>query len=109
MRVWKWALALALALVAQAAAAKCNRDLPVGSQLLARKTITAWIEQGREQDGYQGCTFGRVLVFGDRTGVACTSFNFQFAFRPQAEIWAVGGGGWLLCVDGNEMDVQPAR
>jgi len=63
----------ALALVAQVAAAKCNRDLPVGSQLLACKTITAWIEQGREQDGYQGCTFGRVLVFEDRTGVACTS------------------------------------
>ena len=106
MRVWTWGLALAL--IAQGAAAKCQTDLPIGSQLLARKTITAWIEQGREQDGYQGCTFGRVLVFEDRTGVACAGYHYQYAYRPQAEIWAAGGR-WLLCIDGNEMDVQPVR
>ena len=65
-----WVVVVAL-LVGQGAQAKCQSDLPVGSRLLARKTISGWIEQGQEEEGYEGCSYGRVLVFSDRTGVMC--------------------------------------
>ncbi len=38
-----WVIAVAL-LIAQGAQARCQNDLPVGSRLLARKTISGWIE-----------------------------------------------------------------
>ncbi len=106
MRV-DWMVLIAL-LVGQGAQAKCQSDLPVGSRLLARKTISGWIEQGQEKEGYEGCAYGRVLVFSDRTGVMCSSYLYQYAYNPSAEIWAIPSG-LQLCVEGQEMQVQQVR
>ena len=102
----QWNLvALMLCIWSTEAWSRCNAQVNVGSTLLARKTITGWIEQGVAHDGFEGCTYDRILVFSDQTGLRCSGYHYEYAYNPEAEIWG-SSGQFFICISGTMIPVQ---
>lgn len=68
--------------------ARCDLGRVVGFTLVAKKTIVAYIEHGSRVDGFNGCNFDRILVFEDNTGLRCAEYNYAYAYRPDAYLFA---------------------
>lgn len=57
--------------------------------IVAVKMIGAYIDDdGKKHDGFQGCRFNRKIVFTDGTYLTCVQYGHQYAFRPDAVIFA---------------------
>ena len=72
------------------------------------KTVVAKIENGKREDGFSGCTHGRILVFEDNTGLRCAEYNYEYAYRPNAFIF-VRSSDIKVCIEGYLYDVNPLR
>ena len=72
------------------ASADLARDLErlVGYVIVATKTVEGWKEDGKREDGFSGCAHGRVIVFTDGTALTCGTYNYSYAYRPTAIIFA---------------------
>ena len=100
--------ALLLALSPQPALAVCDLSQVVGYTLVFGKTIQGYIEDGKQVDGFEGCTRDRVLVFTDHTGVRCKDTILHTAHLPKAYLFARNNNDLKLCVDDDMYDVaQP--
>lgn len=70
------------------------------------KTIVGWRDQDNKEGGsFEGCDFGRVIVFDDMTTLTCTSYQYQYAYRPDAIIFTKGSGIKMI-VEGEEYDME---
>lgn len=66
-----------------------NLEELVGYTIVASKTIEGWYDDDEREDGtFNGCTFGRVILFSDGTRLTCSEFGYMYAFRPTAIIFA---------------------
>jgi hypothetical protein len=62
-----------------------------GYTLIAKKKVAGYItEKGRFEDSFEGCDFDRVIVFTDETAVVCDEFGYQYAYMPEAYVFAKG-------------------
>jgi hypothetical protein len=78
--------------------AACRLSKVVGYTLVAEKTVVEFIENGKRESGFTGCTYGRILVFEDNTGVRCVEYNYSYAYRPDAYIF-MRGSSIRICID----------
>ena len=101
------ALCLLASMFSIPAFANCDDEIEVGSTLIAKEKITAWIEDGQRHDGYEGCRYNRILVFQNNTGVACSGYTYQYAYSPEADLWS-GPSGAHLCVQEQWLPVHRA-
>jgi hypothetical protein len=85
--------------------AECYLDQFVGYTLLAKKTIKGFIQEGVENDEFSGCDYDRIIVFDDRTGVACDGYSYSFSYRPDAYIWS-NGSSMKMCVGSSIYSVK---
>ena len=85
-----------------------NLDRVIGYTLVAKKTVVAFIQDDKREDSFSGCEFGRVLVFDDNTGVRCTGYSYNYAYRPDAYIF-VNSTLIKMCVEGEWFDVAHLR
>jgi hypothetical protein len=79
-----------LLFAASAALADCGDELEglVGYTIIASKTIEGYRGPGREKDdSFEGCDYDRIIIFDDGTGLRCTSYGYQYAYRPTAIIF----------------------
>lgn len=77
-----------LSFTAQADLADDLGDL-VGYTIVDSKTIDGWHdEKNKSEDGFEGCEYGRVIVFTDNTTLTCAEYGYQYAYRPTAVILA---------------------
>lgn len=60
----------------------------VGYAIVASKTIDFWVEDGKKEDGFSGCSHGRKIVFTDNTALTCNTYSYHYAYRPTAVILA---------------------
>jgi len=104
-KLWS-AVAVAVMLTGQARA-ECDLSELIGYTLLAQKTISGYIQDGKRGDDFEGCDFDRTIVFDDNTGVRCMTFSYTYSFRPDAYIFASGPGSMKMCVDNELYDVAP--
>jgi hypothetical protein len=88
--------------------AACNLDRVIGYTLVAKKTVVAFIQDDKREDSFSGCQFGRVLVFDDNTGVRCTGYSYNYAYRPDAYIF-VNSTLIKMCIEGEWFDVAGLR
>jgi hypothetical protein len=88
--------------------ASCNLDRVVGFTLVAKKTVIAYIDHGERVDGFNGCTYGRILVFEDNTGVRCDEYNYAYAYRPDAYLFATSTR-IKGCIEGEWYDLSSLR
>lgn len=59
----------------------------VGYTIVASKTITGWYKaNGKKHDSFEGCDYGRVIIFDDNTTLTCNGYNYQYEDQPTAVI-----------------------
>lgn len=78
----------------------------IGYTILAKKTVAAYVDKdGKREDSFEGCDYGRIIVFEDDTYVRCQSYGYQYAYRPEAVI-LVNGPSAKMIVEGEKYDVS---
>jgi hypothetical protein len=80
--------------------AECRLDDLIGYTIIAKKTIIGRVDKDGRHDDFQGCDYGRIIIFDDNTGVACQEYGYEYAYRPDAYIMA-RGGSIKMCVEGD--------
>ncbi|HEX8010060.1 MAG TPA: hypothetical protein VF814_03875 [Casimicrobiaceae bacterium] len=107
-QVTKLATALILALVSVPAPAQLDYDLSnlQGYTVIGRKTIAGWYDNnGATGDGFEGCQFGRVIVFTDNRILTCRGYTYQYAYRPTAIILS-NGASFKMVVGNTVYEMQ---
>jgi hypothetical protein len=105
---WPLAACVLTLLSSHPALAICDLSQVLGYTLVAGKTITGYVQDGKQVAGFEGCTRDRVLVFSDNTGVRCKETFVQTAASPKAYLFARSPNDMKLCVDDNMYDVAQA-
>ena len=95
-------------LACREARAECDLSELVGYKLIAQKTISGYIEDGKRSDDFEGCDFDRIIVFSDNTGVLCVGYDYSYSFMPDAYIFA-NGSLMKMCVEDELYDIAPLR
>src|SRR5689334_1095867 len=58
-----------------------------GYTIVAVKTIAGYVDKnGKKSDDFEGCDYDRRIVFDDSTSLTCSSYGYQYAYRPHAVI-----------------------
>ncbi|MBA3613391.1 MAG: hypothetical protein H0W49_10885 [Nitrospirales bacterium] len=61
----------------------------VGYTIVAEKTIVGWYDDNEHEEGsFNGCSYERVILFQDNTGLTCAEYGYMYAYRPKAIILA---------------------
>jgi len=95
-------------LVPMAASADLADELEsyVGYSIVAVKTIASYVDEKKgKKDDFEGCDYGRKIIFSDGTYLACSSYGHQYAYRPKALILS-NGSGFVMLVDSNSYNMQ---
>lgn len=100
--MWKLlSISLCASIISTTAMAECDLGELIGYTLIASKTVVATIKEGGQRvDQFDGYNFGWIVVFEDNTGVACTGYNYHYAYRPKAYIFGYGTS-LMMCLDSN--------
>lgn len=106
MRTLLAALALAgLCLIPEYANADIASRLSryVGYTIVDVKTIEKYVDRdkGKTGDAFEGCDFGRYIVFTDGTYLRCASYDYTYEYRPEAVILVKGSN--LIMIVGNDV------
>jgi hypothetical protein len=57
----------------------------VGWTLIDVKTIEGFYnDEGQYEESFEGCNYDRIIKFDDGTIVECSSYGYQYAYRPNA-------------------------
>lgn len=75
-----------------------------GYTILGTKTITGWRDtdgSNKGGDSFEGCQYGRVIIFDSRAILKCTEYSYSYSYRPTALI-LVKGSSFVMVVDGNK-------
>lgn len=102
-------LIIAVAAAAVPAEASINEsDLRglVGYTLVTSKTIAGYVKGSDVEDSFEGCEYDRVIAFTDGTGLRCASYNYSYAYRPEAFIF-MRGSSVKMIVDGEIYEMMP--
>ncbi len=71
----------------------------VGYTIIAVKTIVRSVDKKVEKNEFEGCDYDRDIVFEDGTYVTCTSYGYQYAYRPRAVVMSNGTDMIMLVRD----------
>lgn len=63
-----------------------------GYTIAAVKTIDKWVSDDRSKSGdaFEGCDFGRYIIFDDGTYLRCNEYGYDYDYRPEAVILTKG-------------------
>jgi hypothetical protein len=103
-----WFLGAALLLVTPSAFADLADELShlVGYTIIDTKTIEGWYdEDGKKGDSFEGCEFGRTIVFSDNRVLRCSEYNYQYSSMPTAIILS-NGQQFKMIVEDTVYDMQ---
>jgi hypothetical protein len=77
-----------------------------GYTLLEIATITGTIDSnGKRNDSFEGCEYGRKIIFDYNKTLTCNTYNYQYEYRPDAFIF-VRNGNFIMIVDGEAYDMS---
>ena len=63
----------------------------IGYTIVERKTIKAWYEDDEFEEGsFEGCNYGRTIIFTGNRVITCAGYGYQYAYRPTAIILSNG-------------------
>jgi hypothetical protein len=64
-------------------------------------TVTGWIDRdkGKNGDSFEGCEFGRIIIFDDSKVLTCSSYSYSYSYRPRAAILSNGSGFKMIVGD----------
>jgi len=91
-----------------AEASSCEVDISdyVGWTIIYSGTVTGFIdENGREQDSFEGCEFGRILIVDYSKQVTCQTFSYSYAYLPDIVVLD-DGYSRKACIDDDMYDIR---
>lgn len=69
-------------------------------------TIEGWIDKnGKRESSFNGCEYGRVIIFSGNKSLRCSSYGYQYAYRPEAVIIS-RGGSYTMIVESDSYDMS---
>lgn len=77
----------------------------IGFTIAAKKTIVGRIDDGERDDDFEGCDYGRIIIFDDNTYLECAEYGYQYAYRPEA-ILLVRSGRVVMIVEDDAYDMR---
>jgi hypothetical protein len=101
-------LLIGLALVSLPAFADLSDKLEelVGYTIVGTETIEGWYDSdGKKGDSFEGCDYGRTIVFSDNRILHCSTYSYHYASRPTAIILS-NGRQIKMVVDDELFDMQ---
>jgi hypothetical protein len=77
-----------------------------GYTIVGTKTIKGWISGDRKKkgDAFEGCDFGRIIIFDDDTYLRCNSYDYVYSYRPDA-VLLVRGNSFVMLVENDAYDM----
>lgn len=93
---------------ASEAVARCTVDVSnyVGWQIIYSGTVTGYYDDsGLQEDDFEGCEHGRVLVIDYNSAVTCAEYSYSYAYRPDIVILS-NGSRMKACIDDEMYDVR---
>lgn len=90
------------------AKAGCEVDVSdyVGWQIVYSGTVTGYIdENGQEDDSFEGCEYGRVLIVDYSKSVTCAEYNYSYTYHPDIVILS-NGISLKACIDDEMYDIR---
>jgi len=103
-----FAAATAVFLAPAGALAACDLDQLLGYTLIAEKHVSGFVQNAQWSDGFEGCSYGRTLVFDDNTGLLCLSYSYSSSRHPKAYIFS-NGASMKACISDSLYDVAPIQ
>lgn len=82
-------IALALFFVSNPVLANLTNTLGdlIGYTIVASKTIVGWRDENNQTgDSFEGCDYGRIILFEDDKILTCAQYGYEYAYRPEAII-----------------------
>lgn len=78
----------------------------VGYTIAAKETIVGWVDEdeGKKGDSFEGCEYGRKILFDDGRYLTCAEYGYQYAYRPEA-VLLVRSGRIIMIVDDDAYDM----
>jgi hypothetical protein len=101
-------LAILLTAASLGAQAGWERELSrlKGYTLIEVATVTGSVEKdGKRKDSFEGCEYGRKIIFDYNKTLTCRSYSYQYAYRPEAFIF-VKNGDYIMLIDGDAHDMS---
>jgi hypothetical protein len=86
----------------------CRVDISnfVGYQIIHSGTVTGYIDDnGQEEDSFEGCDYGRILIVDYNLQVTCSGYGYSYAYRPDIVILS-GPDGAKACINDQMYDVR---
>ncbi len=82
----------------------------VGYTIVAVKTVAKWVDPdtGKSEDSFEGCDYGRIIVFDGNTALVCNEYGYQYAYRPEAVILS-NGSSIIMIVGDDAYDMAKYR
>lgn len=63
----------------------------VGYTILGNKKIVGWYDQdGKRGQSFEGCNYGRTIVFEDNKILICRNYHYHYGYRAEALILSDG-------------------
>ena len=57
----------------------------VGYTIVAVKKIAGYRDSGgKRADEFEGCEYGRTILFDDGTGLTCSGYHYHYKYHPSA-------------------------
>jgi len=86
----------------------CEIDVSdyVGYSIIFSGTVTGFInDDGQEEDSFEGCEHGRVLIVDYNKSVVCSEYSYAYAYHPDIVILA-NDYSWVACIDDDMYDIR---
>ena len=99
---------IVLSLVHMCSGMACEVDISdyVGYKIIYSGTVTGFIDDdGREQDSFEGCEYGRVLIVDYSNQVICQEYGYSYAYHPNITVLD-SGYDRKACINDNMYDVE---
>jgi hypothetical protein len=97
-----------LAIFCFEAHARCKVDISkyVGWTIVYSGTVTGYVkDDGSNEDSFEGCQYGRVLIIDYNKAVTCQEYNYSYAYRPDIVIIS-NRTSMKACIDDEIYDVR---
>ena len=62
-------------------------------------------DNGQEEDSFEGCDYGRILIVDYNLQVTCSGYGYSYAYRPDIVILS-GPYGAKACINDQMYDVR---
>ena len=70
-----------------------------------KATIAGWYDdKGNQGEDFQGCDFGRTIVFDNNKILHCTGYSYEYGYKPVAVILS-NGSSYKMIVTSTVFDM----